>query len=399
MGWKVQRPQVLLVWVSMLAGGISSAAQNSQVEATFERGAKAMRSGQTSAAEEAFRDAVRLAPQMAEAHLDLGLVLGREGKTDEAIASLKKALELNPDAMSAHMFLGIFLYQNHQAEEAMKELQKELTTHPDNAEALSWLGTVELGIGDAAHAAAAFDRAYELSPDDLNVLEFRGRAHNMVAKDSYSRLARLAPGSWHVHRVQAELYAEEGKHADAANEFQAAIKSQPNNPDLYENLGDEYRSMSQLEAAASAYRKGLELGPANPIAMYNLGSTEVEMGNSTSGVPLLLSMNKAYPGSPVAEYYLGRGLSSLGKDEEAIEWLKKSASGASSGEAAKRSYYELTRLYRKMHRPDQERAAMAEYNRLRIADEKKGSEQIQDWKKLDQSTGISGAPPVVRQHP
>lgn len=398
MGWKEQGRRMLLGAGWMLVAAVFGRAQSPQVQAAFERGARAMRSGQTAAAEQAFRDAVRLAPQMAEAHLDLGLVLGREGKVDEAIGSLRQALTLDPNASSAHMFLGIFLYQNDQAAEARKELETEVASHPDNAEALSWLGTVELGLGEPDKAVTAFDRAYQLTPEDLNVLELRGRAHSMVARDSYARMAKLAPGSWHVHRVQAELYADEGRHADAVTEYQAAIKLEPANPDLYEGLGDEYRSMSQLDAAQAAYKKGLELGPANPIAMYNLGSAEVESGDSASGVPLLQAMIKVYPGSPVAEYYLGRGLSSLGKSEEAIPWLQKSAEGAGSGEIAKRSYYELTRVYHKLHQAESEQSALAAYNRLRLEEEKRGSQQVQDWKKLGGDTAASATAPPVAQH-
>lgn len=391
MGWRVQGRRTLLAsW--MLVATLPGRAQSPEVQAAFERGARAMQSGQAAAAEQAFREAVRLAPQMAEAHLDLGLVLGREGKVEEAIGSLRQAIALDPSAASAHMFLGVFLYQNDQAAEARKELQTEVAAHPDNAEALTWLGTVDLGLGEPDQAVAAFDRAYQLTPDDLNVLELRGRAHSMVARDSYSRMAKLAPGSWHVHRVQAELYADEGRHADAVTEYQAAIKLEPGNPDLYEGLGDEYRSMSQLDAAQAAYRKGLELGPANPVGMYNLGSAEVESGDSASGVPLLESMIKVYPGSPVAEYYLGRGLSSLGRNDEAVPWLQKSAAASGNLEIAKRSYYELTRVYHKLHQADAEQTALAAYNRLRVDEEKRGSQQVQDWKKLNGDTAGSAAP-------
>lgn len=400
MGLKATQWRMVLAAGCVIGLGVgvsSSGAQSVEVQAAFERGARAMQSGQAGVAEQAFRDAVRLAPQMAEAHLDLGLVLGREGKIDEAIRSLRQALVLDPNANSAYMFLGIFLYQNNQADEAQKELQKELVVHPNNAEALTWLGTVELAQGAADKAVRSFDRAYSLLPNDLNVLELRGRAHSMVAKDSYARMARLAPGSWHVHRVQAELYADEGRHADAVAEYQAAIQLQPNNPDLYEGLGDEYRSMSQLDAAQTAYRKGLELGPANPVAMYNLGSALVESGDAASGVPLLEAMLSVYPGSPVAEYYLGRGLSNLGKDQEAIPWLEKSAAGGGTGEIARRSYYELTRAYHKLHQTDAEKTALAAYNRLRVADEKKGSEQVQDWKKLGGDAAALGSSAVPHE--
>ncbi len=341
-----------------------------------------MHDGHTQEAEAAFREAVRLGPTLAITHLDLGLVLGREGKLDEAIVSLTEALRLDPGIEGGHLFKGIFLHQSNRQEEARTELQKEIDQHPSNAEALTWLGMVELAAGHPEKAVAPFDRAAELQPNDPNLLEFRGRAHNLVARDSYARMARLDPTSWHVHRVQAEIFADEGKHTEAIAEYETAIKLQDRNPDLYEGVGDEYRKLNQLDAAKRAYSKELELSPQNAVAMYDLGSTYIELGDNAAGVPLLQAMIKVYPGSPVAEYYLGRGLAADGKDSEAVTWLEQSARGDSGGEVGKRSYYELGRVYRRLQRPVDAQKAVAEYNRRREAKEQSDAKQVEDWQKL-----------------
>lgn len=203
--------------------------QDAKIEDAFHRGATAMHDGRTKDAEAAFREAVRLDPSLAMAHLDLGLVLGREGKLDEAIASLTEALRLDPGIEGGHLFRGIFLHQSNRQDDARTELQKAIDQHPSNAEALTWLGMVELAAGHPEKAVGPFDRAAELQPNDLNLLELRGRAHNLVARDSYARMARLDPTSWHVHRVQAQLFADEGKHTQAIAEYEAAIKLQDRN--------------------------------------------------------------------------------------------------------------------------------------------------------------------------
>jgi tetratricopeptide (TPR) repeat protein len=356
--------------------------QDAKVEEAFRRGTSAMHEGRLAEAEAAFRQAVQLEPSLAVAQLDLGLILGREGKLDEAIASLGESLRLDPGIEGGHMFRGIFLHQANRQDEARTELQKEIDAHPSNGEALTWLGMVELSAGHPERAVGPFDRAAELRPDDLNLLEFRGRAHNLVARDSYARMARLDPTSWHVHKVQAELFADEGKHAEAIAEYEAAIKQQDRNPDLYEGVGDEYRKLNQLEAAQRMYAKELELSPQNAIAKYDLGSTDIELGDNDAGVTLLQSMIEAYPGSPVAEYYLGRGLAEVGREPEAVKWLERSASGDSAGEVGKRSYYALGRIYRKLQRPADAQKAIAEYNRLRNAKEQSDAKQLEDWNKL-----------------
>ncbi len=345
-----------------------------------------MHNGRAADAEQAFREAVKLAPSMPDAHLDLGLALGREGKGEEAIASLKKALELDPKLPSAHMFLGIFEYQANRRSEAVDAIHQELALDPKNAEALTWLGIVELADGHPERAVEPLDRAAEISPNDLNVLEYRGRAHSQVARDSYAKMAQIEPNSWQVHKVRAELYAEEDKHADAVKEFELAIQQQGRDADLYEGLGDEYRKMNDLDRAQKAYAKELELSPQNPIAMYNLGSTDVDRGDHAAGVPLLEAMLERYRGAPVADYYLGRGLAGEGKDPEAAAHLERSAETAPDSEIAKRSFYELARLYRKMQRPADAEKALQQYNRLRETQDKQNAEKVQDWRKLSAAT-------------
>ncbi len=374
----------LLATAVACVASASAGGQTALVQQAFARGAAAMHNGESAAAEQAFRDAIRLAPNLAEAHLDLGLVLGREGKLDEAVAQVKRAVALAPSQPGAQMFLGIFLFQGNHVQEARHALLAEVSIDPKNWEALSWLGTVDMAMGHPERAVVSLDRASELAPNDLSLLELRGRAHSQVAHDSYARMAKLDPNSWHVHRVQAQLFADEGKHTDAIAEYQAAVKLDPRNPDLYEGLGDEFRAAAQLEDAGKAYAKELELAPSNAVALYNVGSVAIDRGDAAAGVPLLEQFVKVYPASPVAEYFLGRGLATLGKDEEAVQWLQRSAAADVAGEIGKRSWYELTRVDRRLHRPEDEKTALTNYNRIRLAQEAKSTQEIQDWKKLAQ---------------
>ena len=370
--------------LSFAMGGVLYG-QGPAVKEAFQRGALAMHNGRIADAEQSFREAVKLAPKLPEAHLDLALALEREGKSDEAIGSLGKAIELDPKLPSAHMFLGIFLYQANRRDEAIAALGKELALDPKNGEAMMWMGIVQLAAGRPELAVGPLDRAAELSPNDLNLLEYRGKAHSLVAQNSYAKMAQIAPDSWQVHKVQAELYADEERHADAVKEYEVAIRQQARNADLYEGLGDQYRQLNQLDQARKAYERELELNPQNPIAMYNLGSTDVELGDHAAGVPLLQAMGERYRGAPVADYYLGRGLAGEGKDADAAAHLERSAEAAPDSEIAKRSFYELARVYRKMQRTADAEKALAQYNRLRETQDKKNAQKVQDWRKLSEN--------------
>ena len=164
---------------------------------------------------------------------------------------------------------------------------------------------------------------------------------------------QIAPGDSNVG------FTPESRDRDAIAEYEDALKNQQRNPDIYEGLGDAYRHLNEMESARKAYAKELEIAPSNPIAMYNLGSTAIDLGDAAAGVPLLQEMLKVYHDVPVAEFYLGRGLAESGKDAEAAEHLTKSAVGDAKGEVARRSYYELVRVYRKLHKPEEAEKALA----------------------------------------
>ena len=381
-------PTLVVAAMTLCLLPVKLQAQSDEVRLAFEHGAAALRAGRSAEAEREFRNAVRLDPTLAEAQLDLGLVLGREGKSAEAIDALQQALALNPHLESGHMFLGVFMYQSGRNAEAVSQLQQELALQPKNGEALSWLGIVELASGHPELATGPFDAALALSPEDLTLLEYRGRAHSQVAAESYSRMARVDPDSWQVHKVRAELLTSEGRDREAVAEFQAALNREQNSPDVYEGLGDAYRRLNELESAQKAYTQELALAPRNPIAMYNLGSTDIDRGDYAAGIPLLKAMLKDYASSPTAEYYLGRGLAESNQDAEAVSLLEKTAQSDPKGELGKRSYYELSRLYRKMHRPEDAARTLASYHRLRETEDARNSGQVTDWRKLNTTSPV-----------
>jgi tetratricopeptide (TPR) repeat protein len=382
----------LQVWVALvgsLAGVHIVSAQtpsgtpDAAVERAMRSGAEAMHENKPAEAEAFFREASRLAPQFPSAFLDLGLAQLREGKLEAAEGSIRMACQLDPKLPGAHMFLGVANYQMHRLDKAREALRDEITLNDKNAEAEMWLGVVELADGHPEKAVPPLDRAAELAPNDLNVLDYRARAHSLVARDSYAAMYKLAPDSWQVHRALGESYAETGKTAEAISEYQTALAMQPHNSDLYEALGNAYQKVSKFGEAKQAYEQELQLSPHNMVALYNLGKITVENQEDPKvGVPLLEEVVKAYHHSAPADFYLGLGLVKLGRDQDAIPYLEKVGQDESTGEMAKRAAYELARAYRRVGREEDSRRALAEFQKLKSADEQQEAQQNELRSKL-----------------
>jgi tetratricopeptide (TPR) repeat protein len=171
-------------------------------------------------------------------------------------------------------------------------------------------------------------------------------------------MRELDPDSWHVHRALAQNFADMGNPQAAIKEYQAAIAKQPRNADLYEGLGTEYQKMSQFELASQAYRQELKLSPNSAVALYNLGKIDVEQDNADAGIPLLEKAAPLLQNPAPGYYYLGLGLAKANRDQEAVTWLEKTLAAQPSDFIRQGAYFQLARLYQRLHRPQDAQRAL-----------------------------------------
>jgi tetratricopeptide (TPR) repeat protein len=326
-----------------------------------------MHQGKAADAEGYFRQATVAAPDLPDAYLGLGMSELREGKTEEAEHALSKALALDPKMPGAHMFLGIAQFQMNELDTATESLKQELIAQPENVEVLTWLGIVELAAGHPDEAVGPLDKAAALSPRDPNVLDYRGRAHSLVAQESYRALTALDPDSWRVHRALGEIDAESGQWESAIAEYQKAIDKQPDNSDLYEELGNGYQRLRQFDLASHAYESELKLSPRNSVALYNLGKIQLQHGDPQRGVSLLRQAADTSATSAPISYYLGQGLADTGHPEEAVTWLEKSLGQGPSDFIKQSAYFQLARVYKMLNRKEDAQRAADELKKLKNA--------------------------------
>ena len=353
-----------------LAAAQSATPPADQVNEDLRKGTEAIESGKPDEAEKWFQAALQAEPGNPAALMEFGVAELRLGKTASGVDSLQRAVTLAPQMHGANLFLGIGYAQMHKVDECVAALNRELELDPTNAQAEMWLGIVELQDGHPEKATEPLDRAAELAPNDLSILEYRGKAHSDVAYASYARMAAIDPHSWHVHKVQAEFYAQQDQHKEAIAEFLEAIKLAPGNSDLYEELAEEYRKSDAFELSQQAFAKELELSPNNPIAMYNLAKIDIQTNRTQEGLKLLRQVVANYDNVPATYFYLGLGEFDEGDAKDAVVALEKARAMHPEPELAPRVEYELSRVYRKLGRMEDANRAVREYSRLQTENAK-----------------------------
>lgn len=333
------------------------------------QGAEAMTAGNFNAAVAAYTSVTRQSPQFAEGFFNLGLSLQQAGQLDAAHAALEKVLKLKPGLRGANLFLGVIAYRQNRFKDAEASLLLETYVDPHSAKAFMWLGVCRLAEDKPEAAIAPLDKAHELDPTDVDTLYHRGRAYFLVAKNSYAAMFKANPDSFRVHQVLAESAAEAYRDDEAIAQYEAAIQLAPRQAGLHESLGDQYWTKGNVDKAAEAYKTELEIDPSDTMAKFKLGSLEVVHSNSAEGVPLLRQVLREDPTLRDAHYYLGDGLLDLAQNEEAAHQYELAIAADPTDDRAMTSYYRLSQAYKKMHRVDDAREALANYQRLKAQTE------------------------------
>ena len=384
-----------LLAILVVAQGPSLASQTGEIEKTFHEGNLAMRNGQLDVAAADFQSVTSAMPRFAEAHFNLGLVRLQQGRLNDAISSLKHSLSLKPSLRGANLFLGIAEYRNNDYKDAIAAIKHETATDPKNAKAWMWLGVAQLGAGDADGASTSLDKAALLAPDDVDILYHRGRAHILVSKESYEKMYKADPNSSRVHQVLAQSFVEQDRLEEAAHECQEALQLKSDEPGLHEELGDIYLEQNHLAEAESEFQSELKVDPQSQTSMYKLAVVSLERSKPEVASGLLQDLLRREPRSADAHYQLGRAQSQLGNIDDAVNQFllavkQSKESGTQDSDTLRQSYYQLAQLYRRQQKPEESKAALENFMRLKQQADAQQAQRLQD--KLKRSAQIQEAP-------
>ena len=85
---------------------------------------------------EAYKQAIRIKPDFAEAHCNLGVAYGELGRSQDAIESYKQAIRIKPDYAEAHYNLGVTYFMTGDKGSALEEYEILKTLDAEQANKL-----------------------------------------------------------------------------------------------------------------------------------------------------------------------------------------------------------------------------------------------------------------------
>ena len=186
------------------------------------------RPGTVSAAE-----AAQNIPKAARKAYEQGVKLQKENRSQDALAQFNQAVDAYPDYFQALTERGNLLMQQNKLVEAGTDFARALTLN--NKYAPAWLGAgyCELQRKHFPTAVADLERAFAFDPNVPLTLLLLGYANLSLdrreeAKQCLQQALKLnAESAARAHVYLGEIYAQEEKFKEAADELRAYLKANP----------------------------------------------------------------------------------------------------------------------------------------------------------------------------
>lgn len=191
-------------------------------------------------------------------------------------------------------------------EQAERACHRALTRGRDSVEVLVALGTLHQVSGQLDAALEEFDRAIAAQPrfaaahmGRADVLDLAGRTGE--AEAGYKEAIEIDRGYWEGFQALGNFYFENGRYAEAVQQYQEVIRRTPDNASAFNNVGAAYFLMGDFQSAAEIWLKSLEILPSMS-AYSNVGTMYYYLGRFEDAIRMF---QKAVDLAP--ERYLFRG--------------------------------------------------------------------------------------------
>ncbi len=207
----------------------------------------------------------------------LGITLSRLGRAEEAEEQFRRAVALAPDLLPPRQHLARLLLQQDRTDEALTELRAAAGLGSLERRLALWLADAELSHGNASRAAAQLASVTERFQSvqalmQLARLQARG-GRNQAAAETLQRALEIAPNSEEALAAHAKVALSVQTPVVAIRALEALTRMHPEVADHAYLLGVARMQVAEMAGAIEALERSLELAPRRPLPLLALGRT------------------------------------------------------------------------------------------------------------------------------
>ena len=215
--------------------------------------------------------------------------LHRDGQLEQAAALYRKVLTVDPGCADALHLLGMVALQQDQAQTAAELIAAAIARNGHEAAYHFHLALAHQTLNDMQGAVAGYRRALALKPDDPDIYNNMGNA-----------------------------LAAQGKPDEAVTAFGRTLALAPGSVVAHNNLGNVQRSLGLWDEAEASFRKAIALQPDFAGAWVNLGNLHRDKGDLPAAEGGYRRALALAPRETAAHCGLGLTLWQLGRHHEAL---------------------------------------------------------------------------------
>ena len=351
------------VVVSALLCGCQS--EEEKAEAYFQQADALLNEGRHVDAIAAYKKAIALKPDYADAHFGMGMAYG-SGQEAEAIAAYKKALAIKPDYPFAHHNMAGDYYELGRHTEALAAYKKAIALDPDFALTYRGVGRSCRKLKLYTKATAAFEKAIVLLkkeaedyPDsgelyyDIGLIyrDLEQQAEATAAfqkaivlyKKELIEVRRTYPeGAAYIYLEMGDACYQLGQYADAITAYKKCIADEPTWNcvcSAYFRIAVAHKDLKQYPDAIAAFRKAIAMlddavQDGSHHAYVQIGDTHNTLKQHAEAIAACKKAIDLKPDYGLAYLTIGDAYRHLKQNKLAIAAYKKGVALKTTGEKA-----------------------------------------------------------------
>jgi tetratricopeptide (TPR) repeat protein len=246
--------------------------------------------GRLDEAAQAYRHTLRVRPDNAKAHNNLGVILEAIGQDDEAAGHYARAVAIQPGHANAHYNLANILRRREAFPQAIHHYREALLGKPDDPEAHNNLGIALAADGRPDEAIVHYRQALALKPDYAQAASNLGsaledRGHVPAAIDCYRKALALMPDYADARYNLGHALQQEDRLDEAAAEYERALALDPTHAKAHNNFGFVMQLLGRVDEALARYIRARTLKPDYADAQWNEALALLLLGDFQAGWP------------------------------------------------------------------------------------------------------------------
>lgn len=200
-----------------------------------------------------FVKALSLDPDNPDVMVAYGVSLQNTGKLPDAIAQYKQAIAKSPSNGSYHFYLATAYHQQQLYDKAKAEYEKTLSLEKDNQDVIRQAREALSGIGQTETQSVL-----------TSAVDAYNQKNYTKALTLVNKAIAASPQDATAYYYKALILSDENRPREAVQDYQLAVKYQPDFKDAYYGLGIALDKEKNPTAAKNAFQKFLDLSKNTP---------------------------------------------------------------------------------------------------------------------------------------